>query len=438
MQEDYKFPVDNIFEARDVLEADFDIKKYPELIVDLDSVRQTDRFKNYKKNIKLNLGIDDTNKFNPKSRQPTKILFSGYIGSGKSVELWNINKELNHPDRFFTVYIDLEKEIEIEWFKFEDFFILLIISLIKALNEAKIDIEKDIRELESIIKDWKSEKVIEEEVKKSIGYNTSAEAGTNLSFLGLFISKFNFKLSYGSNSEFREKIRQMVTRDGNRLVARINTVLDEVREKLKNNDNLGNEIIFVIDGSEKISQHQYEKLFITDSYLFRKINSKMICTVPISSYFKIEYNNASTFYQNVLLPVVNVNNDNSKEKFKEIVARRIKINNFFEENVIDYFVKKSGGIVRQLLKLINFALLYKDKDKLGVNESKEIIEEYGRRMYERLSKEDLYLLKEIKKGEKVIPGEERHGKLIFGLFILKHNGHYEINPVLEHLLNDNR
>ncbi len=49
---EYHFPVEDKFSARDVTEADFDITKYPDLIVELEAVRTTNRFNNYKNALK--------------------------------------------------------------------------------------------------------------------------------------------------------------------------------------------------------------------------------------------------------------------------------------------------------------------------------------------------------------------------------------------------
>ncbi len=435
---EYHFPVEDKFSARDVTEADFDITKYPDLIVELEAVRTTNRFNNYKNALKTILGIDPaTNRYAAKTFQPTKVLFSGYRGSGKSIELWKLNKELNDPDRYFTVYINIENEIEIEQFEFEDFFIILFVKFIQTLQEYKI--RDGVKEIKEIIKTWQEEVEIEKEVRRQASADAEASAKAGFDFLGFFSSNFDLKTAFSASKEFRKTIRTTLRRESFRLIDKFNIALSEAQEIIRKK-NLGKAMVFIIDGSEKIRSSIYEQLFIDDSYLLRKIDAKMICTVPINSYFKVEHSNASNFYNNVFLPVVKLDREESIEKFKEIIARRISIERFFEdESVLTYFVKKSGGIIRQLLRLINFAILYMEGDRLNMQESITIVEEYGRRMKERLSKEDLILLEKIKKGEEqLIPGEEKQGKLIFGLFLVKYNGDCAINPVLSPFFDDDK
>ncbi len=431
---DYKFPIKDKFDARDVLEQNFDATKYPEIIVDLTDIRTTNKFNNYRKTILEALKIEK-DKLERNLRAYPKIIFSGYRGSGKSIELWKFNSYINNPERYFTVFINLEEEVELTKFEFEDFFIVLIFRLIQRLQEVNIN-ALTIVGLKDILNDWYREEEIVREVKRQAELEGSAEVSTEVGFWNFFKSKFKLKAALATSNTFSKIIREKTGKNILTVIEKLNIALDSIRAQI-NEENIGKEILFIIDGSEKIFTHVYQKIFITDSYAFRHISAPVISSVPIYSYYDMEQNNAQLFYERVLLPVVKLNNKKSVGAFEEIIKNRIDFETFFEnEQVLEYFVKMSGGVIRQLLKLVNFALLYKEQDKLTLDESKEIVYEFGRRMYERLGREDKEFIKEniLTKNEEndINPADELDGRLVFGLFILKYNGHYDLNPVLKH------
>jgi len=306
----------------------------------------------------------------------------------------------------------------------------LIFNTIKKLEETNIIFNPEINWLDNILDLWLQDVEIEKEIKRQASMEGSAKAETVFNLLNFFKTKFSIKTALAANANFSKIIRENVRKNAIEIVRKFNIALDDIRIKI-NDDNLGRDILFVVDGSEKIYTDVYERIFISDSFVLRDIRAFMICSVPVSSYFTLDHNNALMFYENVFLPVIKVS-EKSMRALKEIVEKRIDTKLFFEnEETLEFFIEKSGGIIRLLLKLINFALLYKESEKLDMKESKEIIGEYARRMFEHLDNEQISILQKIKDGKlNPNPADKLIGNLIFGLFILKYNGDYKVNPLI--------
>jgi chromosomal replication initiation ATPase DnaA len=134
-----------------------------------------------------------------------------------------------------------------------------------------------------------------------------------------------------------------------------------------------------------------------------------------------------------MLPVINIEEQEHRKKLAEIITKRIDFDTFFDsEDVLDFLVQKSGGVIRQLLRLTSFCLLYSMNQKLEISEVKEMVKEYGRQMYETLDGSQIKLLKDFKTGKrKFRPANKSDQTLLLNLFVLKYNGKYAINPVLQ-------
>ena len=432
----YQFPETNRFKAREVLDADFDIREFEEanLYVDLDSVRITSRFNNYRSKIKESLKIGtQTNSLEAVTGDYKKILFSGYKGSGKTMELYKLHNEINDPNRYFSIFIELEKESEIETFQFEDYFILLIFKLASEIEAREISISTV--ELDAIMNEWLSDTEIVKEVKVQAKIETGAEVSTGFDLLGYFKTKFSIKTSLAASNSVAKKMRQQVKDNALPFIHRFNLALGELRAEI-NRVEQGKDILFIVDGFEKTEKLGiYDQLFVTDSHIIRQVDANIVTAVPIHVHFKAEFHFAdSLFDATFLVPVIKINEESIIDLGK-IISKRISKDHFFEnDEVLDYFAEMSGGIVRQLLKIVNFALLYMEGEKISLAEAKESTMEYARRMFDRLKAEEKQVLKDVKQNNRSIePANEMEGKLVFNLFLLKYNGSYAINPLLNSL-----
>lgn len=428
----YSFPIKDKFKVRDVSEPDFDIEEFQELLyVNLDAVRDN----SYLDKFKYQLGIDE-NKLVRQTENFVKIIFSGYRGSGKTLELRNFQKEINAPERYLSIVVEIEKEVEVAKFQAEDFFVLMITKLVERLHEDKIVF--DSKTLEEIQREWISEKTHEKKTKKKSSEEYSGEAGTEFKFFNLLKLGANLKSIFANETEEAITIRQKIEKNFTSLINQFNQALDEIRFGLIENPNTANDILFIFDGSEKISKKTYEDLFIDREFLINNLNLNMICAVPIYTFYNIHHKNALNSYFEATLPMIRVN-EQSLTLLKEIITKRIDQELFFDQGVLDKIVQMSGGSIRQMLRIVNRAIIDTLGKRITLDSLSKTLKTLGDNMYESLKKEEKDILtQKTYLDSKGLPNiaDENVWNLVFGLILFKYNGYIEINPLIQDKFQD--
>ena len=418
----YTFPVQNGFDVRDVTELDFDIVPYfDELYLNLDSIRGT----KYRDDLDFQLNIDN-NELTQRTKSYTKIVFSGHKGSGKTIELGKYHKTINDPNRYFSVFIQLENETNLARFEPEDLFVMLIAKLIERCQTEHISIKDDY--LDNIAEEWIKDVDLKTEVTDVFKHELNASAGFGVKLFSFFNAKTGFKTVFGGESKTAKVIRRKVKQNTLGLIAQFNEILEELRAELKRNHGY-KDILFIMDGSEKIKQETYQYLFIDNNHLLRNLNANCIFAIPINFFFAINASVAAGFFERSILPMIVVD-EKSKKLLADILTKRISPT-FFGDQVLDKIAEQSGGSFRQLLGITNRAIMDTKGKAITIESLEASLKLYGRFLYERLNTEETQLLKNFHKAQiELKPADEITGRLLFSLALLKYNGHYKVNPVI--------
>ena len=426
MADKYLFPVKDKFQARAVTEPEFEPDLFEginKLYVNLDDVRG----KEYLEEIKYELGIEN------KSLQFTddyvKIIFSGHRGCGKTTELKRLHHELNTPEQYTAIFISIEEETEYSRFEPEDFYLLLITRLIQRLEEDGIKVNQ------SSLKELGKKLFSSEEVKEEISKTFAAEIGTEneagFNIFGWLKSKANFKALFSGENKSSTEIRREIKQNTLSIIEIFNTYLVDVREALSNN-NKGKDLLYFFDGSEKIKPEVFSRLFVQDAGIINRISANMIMSVRIDAFYTIK--EAPVDFTNYYtVPMIKMDNNQSKTLLRRIIEKRIDCDTFFDDAALNYIVGKSGGCVRQLLIITNTALRKSRGNKIMPEHAEKATHEIGKTIRESLDSQHLEILK---KGI-FEPADPKTGEMLFRLALLKYNGSNTIkpNPVLDGLIN---
>ncbi|MCU0450625.1 MAG: hypothetical protein MUC97_12420 [Bernardetiaceae bacterium] len=424
----YLFPVSDEFEALEVTAPDYDIRGYEDrLEVDLDEVRGDE----YKENIYFRLGI----KSNAPPGQPikvaqhkVKILFSGYRGSGKTLTLRNMRDFLNRKERYLAILLELEEVMDLAKFQPEDFYVLIISQLIKELVERQIRFASN--ELKALAKDWQSEKEVSEEATRKFGFDLEVQNEQEFfGFLGL-----HFKGIFSSETKTSSTIRQKIKGDTPGFIDRLNLILDDLRLGLAKQGKTGRDIVFLFDGSEKLMKEEvYRAIFVDGASLLRDLNLHLIAAVPLKTFYNAEYNAVRDFYQQEMLPMLQVNKQ-SEPLLRSILTRRLSEKRFFGPKALAQIIAQSGGSIRQMLKITNAALLRGQGRQITEPLLREVLAKLGQELYDTLTVEDKDYLqgkKYLDAQGKLSPAEPEVWRLISQLILFRYpDGSVAINPLL--------
>jgi hypothetical protein len=419
----YSFPEKDIFKARDVLEATFDIRPYLEnLYVELDEVRGNEQLDE----LCYQLGIQD-DKLVSFGGEPQKILFSGHRGCGKSLELFRYHRHFDHPDRYLSIHIDLQQELEASKFEPEDLFVLMIAKLIKKLDEQGLDFNK--KTFDKIAEDWLSEEDVKVELKNTSGFDYTGEASMGFNFWNFVSFKQGLKDLISGSRSTMSTIRTKIKLNSIELIEAFNTELDNIRAQLAQSA-YGKDILFIIDGSERIRREVYEQMFVQDINLILSTNVSLICAVPINTFYEIVNSSARDYFKRMTLPMVKITPE-SRLLLEQIVTKRVNKDLFFEQEALDYMINNSGGCPRQLLLLVQRALIKTRGKKIEQATSEIVVREFGRTLFEELNEKHLELIRQGGDSGEYLTGEFEVQQLLFSLALLKYNGNIHINPALK-------
>jgi hypothetical protein len=429
----YTFPEKNVFKAREALDTDFDIDAHdPKLYIDLDDIRILSEETDYKENLYFMLNIDPDSKIlDTTANDYSKILFLGHRGCGKTTELRRIHRFLNDPKRYFAILIETEKELEVNKMHAEDFFIIMVIKIIRQLKEAGL--EQATESFDDLLKEWLSEKEVQEEISntKGIEGTASVKADTDGNFLmkALSILKFEAEIkgTLARESKATTTIRTEIKKNLGDFMTKFNYALSEVRAHCAKAGK-GRDLLFIIDGTEKSTFEFYEEVFQKNGHILRSLNVNLVTTLRLDAFYKLEGKPNLDFYQSVFVPMVTVT-DNNKAILEQIITKRVNAESFFDAAALDYFVKKSGGSLRQLLRLANQALLFSRGKKVDLERAKKTVTTEGDKLYHALSPEQ----KDILKNNTWIDNwsHPEVSIMLYAMALLKYNGKAQVNPLIQ-------
>lgn len=425
----FNYPVSSPFEARAVTEPTFEENIFGEsgLYVNLDEVRG----KEYLRDIKFDLGIDAKGKLTSTSEY-VKLIFSGHIGSGKTVELTRLHHQLNTPKNYFSIFISIEEELEISRFEAEDFYVLLISKLLQRLDEAGIT--RKTRSLEELSALFLSDEEIKKEISETYKDELEGKAGFELNLLNIFKIGGLLKNILGSETKTSRTIRQATRKNLLRLIQLFNDYLSDIRKDVIE-QGLGEDILFVVDGSEKIPFDKYETLFVKDASVLISLNVNMIMSVQIDAYYQIE-KSPIKFTNRYIVPMIKTEEPKAQKALCDIVTKRIDFATFFENReALNTCIHFSGGCIRQLFRIVNGTIRKtRGERKITTEVVDTVIKEIGNTMRESIDK--TYI--EVLKSGDYEPADAKVKEMLYGLLLLKYNGIHSIriNPILDKFMRD--
>jgi hypothetical protein len=430
------FPVKDLFEALDVLDQGFDISsdeaRYNQLHVDFGPVRAGQNFKR----LLLMMGILG-DQFRPKDTS-VKYLFTGQVGCGKSVELVRLHHCLNQREFYFSVHIDLWDSFQPSTFEAEDLFVGMISRLVEELDQRNIPY--DVSGLRKLAQDWVGDDPeITQQINKAFDSNASAELSVGAKFWHWLAVQGGLKAAFSYQSKISEVVRKKIKRSQGEYVITLNQALREINSTIRSGGH-GQQIIFIIDGIEKLRGVNYEvylSTFFRDARLIRDLSSNIVCCVPIDSMYDGQTKPLiDGMYQQFMLPMVPVT-EVSLPLFREIVTRRIDEATFFEPGALDFCILKSGGNPRQLLNIVLRALSYTSGggDKITLQLAEKTCAAMGRELRNTITSPRFDVLREAKDNY-----EGADDNLLFLLYqnaLMEYNGdenRRKPNPLLESYL----
>ena len=346
-----------------------------------------------------------------------KILFTGHRGAGKTTELLRLQHTLEEK-QFFTIYMDIEALLNVDDIDHLDVLVAIAKQVQEGLDEQGMPLPAIL--LDSIAQ-WFQEHIIENSTSHEMqgSISTEAKAGSEIPLFAKIVASITANFKAGSSQ--RETIRRNLSRELSVFMERLNVLIDTARQIVQ--DNRFRDIVLIVDGIEKMPYQlnpdglsNHTALFIHHAEQLRAPQCHIIYTVPISLAY--DQNLGADFDDIQILPMVRTDAEGIA-KLTELVEQRVDTQQVFSEpDLLERLVRTSGGVVRDLMRLVRLAT-DTDADTIVAADVNYALKTL-RNEYDRLIRSaDIPIFRRIQQ-ERRISGDEAEARLLHLRLVLEY------------------
>lgn len=364
---------------------------------------------------------------------PLKILFSGHIGSGKSSALNCLTRDIEIKEKFFIVQFSVERDLNIFDLTYSDLLLAIGKRLFEEADRAGLDLElKLLADQEK----WTAEVSVVKKKEQAAGVTVKGQISAwFLSAVG------TLKSGYSENKEFRLKFEPRIPE----LIIFINRIIRAIETHPQAG---GKKVLLVIEDLDKPPVNVSMDLFLTKGPVLVQPECKIVFTVPTSVLYsgqiKVVQQNFPVQY---VLPSFKIK-DQSGEKndtawacMRDIVLRRMDPE-IIDKVALDYAVEMSGGVTRELIRIVQAAALRAVVTKANsiqrAHVDHAVVKFRGEYSNQLIRQESVEILLEVHKTRKLRSKDEKPMlDLMHNLMILQYPngpGWYEVNPIVRQLI----
>lgn len=281
------------------------------------------------------------------------ILLVGYKGCGKSTELNHLQKDLQHD--YLVMNYSVMSELDPIHLNYIELFIVTLERFFHVAKENDLPISR--KYIENILHWIDSKEITDIREKYNIGIEAEAGADGKIGIPFLQEFFYKFKLSAKSSRSLKELIKINIEPKLSELIEHCNLLINEVKlhlTKIRRKD-----ILIIIEDLDKIPIDRAEDLFFNYANQLTRLRCNVVFTFPITAYYNIRFNTIKPYFSDTFeLPMIKVAQPDGSvfspgiELLKQIVARRMNPAIFEHEGSLLRLIKKSGGCIRDLFRLV--------------------------------------------------------------------------------------
>lgn len=168
---------------------------------------------------------------------------------------------------------------------------------------------------------------------------------------------FTLEGKYGKETETRETMRQKLYPHINDLLQQANKMCAEIEKAA------GRPPLIIFEDLDKPNLQQARDVFFDHATTLNSMACRIIYTFPIALRYSADFNERRGDYsRHFMLPNISLcarddqPNPDGRAALRAIVTRRVD-ENMFETNALDLLIENSGGLIRELIRLVRDAAL---------------------------------------------------------------------------------
>ena len=356
-------------------------------------------------------------------------LFCGHRGSGKSTELRRIARELHDEALYYVVFADTAQELDVNNLRYQDVLLHLAGKLMARLDRDSVPVEQVyLRKLQ----DWFTERVERTEHTKAFALDAKAgvSATIGLRFLvGVFA---RISTAFKTNATYKAELRRTLRNSFTDFSEGFNQLITTAEAEI------GRRILFVIDGTDRLSGDDAQAFFVTDVHQLQQVRGVFVYCAPV--HLAYEGNNIRQNFTKIFrLPMIKVANDDGSRHVEGYAAMREMLHRraapeLFDRGVADFLIGHSGGHPRDLLQLLLRAHAHAEHDRFDDASARQAVRKLATDYRRILTADDYQLLARIDATPQTPPSSERVRGLLYNLALLGYNDFYwRSHPVIRTL-----
>ena len=364
---------------------------------------------------------------------PLKILISGHIGSGKSSALNCLAIDADIKNRFFIVQFSVERDLNIFDLTYSDLLLAIGKRLFDQADGTGLSLDN---KLLSDLEKWTTE------VAVVSNRSQSADVTVKGRISAWFLSAVGtLKTGYSQNKEFRQKFEPRVPE----LIFFINRIIRAIETHEQGG---GKSVLLVIEDLDKPPVDVSMDLFLTKGTVLVQPECKIVFTVPTSVLYsgqiKVVQQNFPVQY---VLPNFKTKEPSGEKSdtpwncMWDIVLRRMD-KELIDDEALDYAVEMSGGVTRELIRIVQAAALRAVVSKANSIQRAHVehaVVKFRGEYNNQLTRQDsVQILLDVHKTHQLRSQDEKPMlDLLHNLMILHYPngaGWYEVNPIVRQLI----
>ncbi len=375
------------------------------------------------KRLARKLGLDlDTGEF--LLFEQKHVLFFGHTGSGKTTELRRYARELEGPERFFIVEVDIAEVLDRNNLKYADAFMAMAQCLLSEIENQNIYVEA--KEIAAMVK-WFDERVLSfDEIKDfRLEVETIAKVGADWPWLLQLFAKFTS--AFKANTTYKESLRHVIRNTFSEFALAFNGLLRKI-EKCLTQEGIAQRVLFIVDGTDKLRREDTDDLFLRDVDQLLAIDALVVWTAPLSLKYAGDGHVGGKLEVDLMLPMVKLFESGGNQRFqpgweamRAILLKRAARSLFDSEENIERLVEYSGGHPRELLRLLMLCCELAEDNHIDGKTVDAAINQLAAEYRLHLQSEDYKLLAGIEKDPLNVGSDGPIQKLLYNLSLLEYN-----------------
>lgn len=362
-------------------------------------------------------------------------VFCGHRGCGKSTELRRLHRKLNQSYLFFSIFLDTTKVLDTNNLQYQDVLLALAHALLVELEAQGVDIDPvHLGRLEH----WFDERVEKHEATRQFAAEAKAGAklGRGIPLLGKLFAELTTAVRV--NSTYKDEIRRVVRNHFSEFAEAFNSLI-QAAEQACEAQGLGERVLFMVDGTDRMRGDDAEGFFVRDVYQLQLVSSLFLYSTPIH----LLHGGTSlkeSFTETFKLPMIKVDHpDGSRhragfEVLKDLLFRRAPEKLFDDPSTAEYLIDHCGGHPRDLLRLLQYAFSHARGEQLDRGAAERAVKALATDYRQILDAEDYAILRRIDADPTAEHNSERARHLLYNTALLEYNAYWwRTHPVVRTL-----